>query len=418
MKRVFNRETLKIELSFTKPEYDALTDEQKKSLKSAFLWSRAKQAWVSRAKEPNLWRPRKVAAELGFTEEEKVGERLTTAEQIERQVKRAEARADRYEEKAEKAVERAEGLQSAFNECRKDWSWLTQPNINTSAGRAFTRQRERVLAAYERGFDEYRKSEYFKDRAGIARETAAMSKLKDLAYLEKKIAEARKEVKDLTGIMVRLENVLYDIESGKEPTYFNFSLGEKVPYKADEIKERMAELYERMEAAIDKEGFYQNCMDEAGGIQFSKENIKAGYIVKLDRWELCEVLKANPKTIHYKILTGGAAGLGGVASYAEIVSIEKAVEKKAEGTHDFQVGDILIKTNIGGSYILGAYKVIKTTPKSIKIVEIKVADNTPIVTAEKPNSERVKKPVIRHEKWTVYEDGWPLYRYCVEKAAQ
>jgi hypothetical protein len=418
MKRVFNRETLKIELSFTKPEYDALTDEQKKSLKSAFLWSRAKRAWVSRAKEPNLWRPRKVAAELGFTEEEKVGERLTTAEQIERQVKRAEARADRYEEKAEKAVERAEGLQSAFNECRKDWSWLTQPNINTSAGRAFTRQRERVIAAYERGFDEYRKSEYFKDRAEIARGTAAMAKLKDLAYLEKKIAEARKEVKDLGGAMVRLENILFDIEDGKEPAYYSYSLKERVPYKADEIKERMTELYERMEAAIDKEGFYQNCMDEAGGIQFSKENIKAGYIVKLNRWGLCEVLKANPKTIHYKILTGGAAGLGGVASYAEIVSVEKVVEKKAEGTHDYKAGDILVSTNIGGSYILSAYKVIKTTPKSIRIVEVEVADNKPIATAEKPNTERIKKPVIRYEKWAVYEDGWPLYRYYAEKAAQ
>ena len=422
MKRIFNRESLKIELYFDKADYDALTDEQKKELKSAYLWSRAKKAWVSRSKEPNLYRPRRVAEALGFAEEEKVGERLTMAEQIERQAERAEARAERYEAKAGNAEKRAEGLQAAFNECRKDWSWLTQPNINSSAGRAFTRQRERIVAAYERGFDEYRKSEYFMDRAETARATASMAKLKDPIYLEKKIAEAKKEVKDLTSRMVTWESILYDIEAGNEPGYYNYISREKTLYDEAEVKERIAETLERMEAAIDKEGFYMNCMDEIGGIKYSKADLKPGYVVKMKRYGLCEVVKANPKTWEYKILEGGAKGLGGRASYGEIISLESAVEKKPESeNHDFEVGEILVHTSIAGKSIISAFKVVKTTPKSIKIVEIAVSDNTPIVEVEKAGSEKTKKPVINRftGKWSVYDTyGWELYRYSkMEKAA-
>ncbi len=88
---IFNLETTKIELHFEKSEYNALTDEQRSKLKSAFLWSRSGSCWVSRAKEPNLWRAKQVAKELGFTEEQRNGERLTYAEQVERQSERAEA---------------------------------------------------------------------------------------------------------------------------------------------------------------------------------------------------------------------------------------------------------------------------------------------------------------------------------------
>jgi len=73
---IFNLETTKIELHFEKSEYAALTDEQKADLKSAFLWSRTKSCWVSLAKEPNLWRAKQVAAELGFIEELREGDNV------------------------------------------------------------------------------------------------------------------------------------------------------------------------------------------------------------------------------------------------------------------------------------------------------------------------------------------------------
>ena len=85
---IFNLETTKIELHFEKSEYTALSAEQKANLKSAFLWSRAGGCWVSRAKEPNLWWAKQVAAKLGFTEEQQEGERLSFSEQVERQADR------------------------------------------------------------------------------------------------------------------------------------------------------------------------------------------------------------------------------------------------------------------------------------------------------------------------------------------
>jgi len=96
-KYIFNLETTKIELHFEKADYTALSEKQKQEIKSAFLWSNKGKSWVSRAKEPNLYRAKQVAEKLGFTAEQREGERLSYGEQLERQAERAEARADRYE---------------------------------------------------------------------------------------------------------------------------------------------------------------------------------------------------------------------------------------------------------------------------------------------------------------------------------
>lgn len=42
-----------------------------------------------------------------------------------------------------------------------DIAFFTQPNINSSAGRAFANKR--MFAAYERGFEEFKKSEYYRN---------------------------------------------------------------------------------------------------------------------------------------------------------------------------------------------------------------------------------------------------------------
>jgi len=192
----FNKETLKIELRFEKADYQSMDEDAKSKLKSAFLWSGKSGAWVSRAKEPNLWRAKQVAEQLGFEKGEDIGERLSFAEQVELVRERAEARADRFEQYGENASKRAERLQGEFNECRKDWSWVTQPNINSTRGRAFTNQRNKIIARYERGFDEMNKAEYFKDRAETSRETAN-GKFDRPSYLNNRIKECKQEIKFL-----------------------------------------------------------------------------------------------------------------------------------------------------------------------------------------------------------------------------
>lgn len=150
---IHNRETGKMELHFDKSEYDVLTDEQRSEIKSAFLWGRRSGCWISRAKEPNLWRAERVAQSIGLGDGGEQGERLSFAEQQERKAERAEHRAERLEIKADAACAKGEALQKPINDGHGDIAFFTQPNINTSAGRKFTRQRDKMFAAFEKGFD-------------------------------------------------------------------------------------------------------------------------------------------------------------------------------------------------------------------------------------------------------------------------
>lgn len=54
-KYILNRETGKIELHFEKSEYQEMPEDKKRILRSNYLFSRKAEAWVSRAKYPNLY---------------------------------------------------------------------------------------------------------------------------------------------------------------------------------------------------------------------------------------------------------------------------------------------------------------------------------------------------------------------------
>lgn len=125
----FNKETQKIELHFDKDYYMGLADELKKEIKSNFLFSRAANAWVSRAKFPNLYRSEAVAKKIGLINGGNIGETLSFAEQMEKKAERAEARADRYDQRADNAKERGKALQRPINDMRGDTAFFTQPNI-------------------------------------------------------------------------------------------------------------------------------------------------------------------------------------------------------------------------------------------------------------------------------------------------
>ena len=302
---IFNLETTKIELHFEKSEYGALTDEQRSDLKSAFLWSRTGGCWVSRAKEPNLWRAKQIAAKLGFTEEQREGERLSFSEQVERQTDRAERRAERYEQYAENAERRGAALQQPLNRMHGDIAFFTQPIIAGHAGsQAFARQRERMFTQYERGFEEYRKSEYFQNRAQIARATADGAKYRDVAYLDRRIKECKKEIKARKKNIIHYEQTLYAIENGEKKKRFDGT-----PITAEVVNDWIKRELELVEKAMDKQAFLEACVDQCGGIQFSKDNIKIGFQVRLnDGFDSeVEVIGSGPQNITYRILTGGAS---------------------------------------------------------------------------------------------------------------
>lgn len=330
---IFNLETTKIELHFDKADYDALLDAQKREIKGAFLWSNLGKCWVSRAKEPNLWRAKEVAKKLGFTEEQREGERLTYAEQLERQVERAEERADRYDGYADNASGRAAQLQKPISDMHGDIAFFTQPNINSSAGRAFKNRRERMFAQYERGFDEYRKSAYFKDRAATARGTASQAQFGDPAYLDRRIKECKKEIRNREKNIIYYEDILFAIENGEKKTWRG---GEVVT--AENVNPLIERELELVEKAMDKQGYLENSLDKLGGIRFSKDNIKVGYIVRIGHREQVEIISVGPVNVCYKILTGGATGMTLTATYAEIAEIIVSEEKKRT-PHPFTVGE-------------------------------------------------------------------------------
>lgn len=333
---IMNMETLKLELHFDKSDYMGLSDDLKREIKSNFLFSRKSGAWISRAKFPNLWRAETVAKKLGLENGGKVGETLTFAEQMERKAEKAEVRAERYDCKSEKAQDRGEALQKPINDMHGDISFFTQPNINSSAGRAFTNRRNRMFAAYDKGFEEFKKSEYYAERAVIARQTAEGTKPTDKGFIDRRIKDAEKTIRAQKKNLVSYNKTLERIKNGEEIKRYNGDI-----LTVETVQEWIENAELIIENAISKSIYYHECMEEVGGVVFSKNNIKVGYIVEIDRWGKCRVTGTGKVNISYSILEGGAAGYGGKATYAEI---KKIISEEIQDmpVHPFKVGDTYI----------------------------------------------------------------------------
>lgn len=126
--------------------------------------------------------------------------------------RRAE-KAERYAERAEKARATADRLQKPINDMHGDIAFFTQPNINTSAGRAFTNQRNKMFASYEKGFGERAKAAYYDEKSeNLSKEPTAISsddpealrKLKD--KLEKLTAEHKEHLAHNKALTKAIKN--------------------------------------------------------------------------------------------------------------------------------------------------------------------------------------------------------------------
>jgi hypothetical protein len=409
-KYLLNQETQKIELHFDKSEYMALSDEQKKEIKSNFLWSSKAGAWVSRSTNNHYW-ALKVAEKLGLENGGKVGERLSYAEELEKKSERAEVRAERFEMYSENAEKRAKQLQSALESHRGDIAFFTQPIIAGHSGsQAFANYRERLYKRYERGFEEYEKSEYYQDRAATARATADNAKLKDRVYLHNRIKEQNTIMKRLQESIVAYEENIYRLQQGEELISYAGTL-----LTIEGQEKRIGELLEEYEYEYDKLEFFENCLDELGGIQYSRDNVKVGYIVSIrNSGRRCEVLSAGPVNVTYKILDGGAAGMVLTDPYAAIVEIIEAKEAKETIENPYKTGDILCK-HYGmdtSNAVYKAFEVVKVTGTGVKIQPIAVEKGVPIIG--KYIGEPMQKKVTK-SKWSdfvgVYDDNWQLHKY-------
>ena len=381
---IINRETEKLELHFDKSEYQALSDDQKSTIKSNFLLSRYGGCWVSRAKIPNLWRAEQVAKSLGAENQGKSGELLSFEEKMERKAARAEERAKRMDARADAAEQRGEQLQKPINARRGDIAFFTQPNINTSAGRAFTRQRERMFAAFDRGFEEFKKSEYYAQRAEVARRTANLENSKDKAFCDRRVKDAQKNIKAIQKNLDHYHAMLECDGMGEQQKRFD-----STPIERAEIERWIEDAEERLESEISRLCYYQSCIDDLGGVQFSKENIKPGYVVKIKHYNDCTVLRTGPKNIIYRTPNGFDL----TAAYAEILEIVKA-EETTKPTHPFKVGETFeIGAYVDGHRVKQVWEIVKSTA-------------TTVTLKNQTTGENIRRtPKIR---WTCEGDKWAL----------
>lgn len=198
----------KVELHLNgKEAYSSLPDSIKTDIKRAFIWGRQRGAWVSRSKDCGI--PYAMRSySIPFKGEQ---ERKTFEESREQKIERAENRAERYEAYAESREKKAESLQSEFNKFRKDWSWLTQPYVNTSGGRSFRSHKEKVMARYDKGFESYKIANQHREKAVDLKRVASESELKNESYLINRIKENEKNIRQfdkfLTLYAYRLENI-------------------------------------------------------------------------------------------------------------------------------------------------------------------------------------------------------------------
>ena len=381
---IINRETEKLELHFDKSEYQALSDDQKSTIKSNFLFSRYGGCWVSRATIPILWRAEQVAKSLGAENQGKTGELLSFEEKMERKAARAEERAERMDARADAAEQRGEALQKPINDMHGDIAFFTQPNINTSSGRTFTRQREKMFAAFDRGMEEFKKSEYYAERAEAARRTANLENSKDKAFCDRRVKDAQKNIKAIQKNLDHYHAMLECDGMGEKQTRFDGT-----PIEREEIERWIEDAEERLESEISRLCYYQSCIDELGGVQFSKENIKPGYVVKIKHYNNCTVLRTGQKNIIYRTPNGFDL----TAAYAEILEIVKA-EETIKPTHPFKVGETFeIGAYVDGHRVKQVWEIVKSTAATVTL-------------RNQTTGENIRRtPKIR---WTCEGDKWAL----------
>jgi len=205
----------KIELHLDgKQGYTSLPEDVKTNIKRAFIWGRQRGAWVSRSKDcgiPYAMRGYKIPLQ-------EIEERKEYADAREQKIERAENKANRYDSYAESRQKEAKSLQAEFNTMRKDWSWLTQPNVNTSGGRSFTRQREKVYARYDRGMESLKIADQHSERAAALRSSASESELKSESYLLNRVKEGEKAVRMFEKFTTRYASMLENIDTQSDET--------------------------------------------------------------------------------------------------------------------------------------------------------------------------------------------------------
>jgi hypothetical protein len=198
-----------------------------------------------------------------------------------------------------------------------DYAAATQPINNNSAGRAFANQRNRIIAAYDKGIEEFRKSEYYANCANSARKTAKNTTDCTKGFCQRRIVEAERSIraqkKNLDYYAMRMEQV-------KDGDITISTNGEVLT--AETIQKWIDSANEIIQTSIEKVAYYDRMIQDMGGIKFSSKNVHAGDIVKIEQWkDPMIIVNTGTKNITY---TDMGKRFKLKASYAEIEKILKS----------------------------------------------------------------------------------------------
>lgn len=174
--------------------WQKLPEEVKTDVKRAFLWSNSRKCWVSRSKDGYMgYNMDKY--DIPYQGKEEIILKSVEEQEEDRKDKLL-TKAAKFEKWSASAEKKAEQLKSDFNHFRKDWAWLTQPFVNTSGGRSFRNHKQKVMDRYDKGMAMGIHADNLKDKAQELLSSAEYSKLKNYGYLQNKVKELEKYVKN------------------------------------------------------------------------------------------------------------------------------------------------------------------------------------------------------------------------------
>ena len=247
---------------------------------------------------------------------------------------------------------------------------------------------------------EYRKSDYFKERAKIARETAESAELSNPSYLNNRIKECTASIRKLQKNLDAYDEILNKL---KAPDDGNTTY--KGRYSEEQVQKWQEDTLERIEIQVDKLGFFQNCMDEIGGYRFSQENIKPGYLVKMRGYGKYKILKANPTTVYARSETTDMVHSFYYADIESIISDQAETPREDTELHPYEKDDILVWDPHGSGRYLAAYQVVAVTEKTVQMREIKFdSDGQP----EKNNFKKEARVIRRKPYINLITNQWGI----------
>jgi hypothetical protein len=257
-----------------KADWMSLPESERDNIKRNCLWSRHRSCWVSRAKRGGSPWLRDILLKNGFEDRGAKGERLTFAESMERTMERAEECADRMEDRADKAAAESSALHKRADSMASVIP-LGQPIlVGHHSEKRDRNYRERIFNTMGKAVAASEKADYYRDRVRAALDTADGSKLKNPAFLGRRIAEAEAE----------------------ERTFLRRLEGEGMLTPGPLPDDYRAHLEDRLSEVREKLAYYGEHLAACPGTRWNQENLKGMALVKVrGRW--AKIVKLNPKTV-------------------------------------------------------------------------------------------------------------------------